>query len=224
MRKGDGAQIGVEAKLQLNARVVLQALPHRQSEDVGPDYRAVLVPALKLNYDLCEICKRVGIAIIALREYPGSTYYGKWSSGPAFVPELPKEPLPYWNSDWHEYAPSIRCEVPDYIPDVAAGASAPLALTKWKIKAIKLTILLKERPVTRADFKHFELSPSFWLAKGGWLVRTPEGWVAGPRTPSFEKQHPRNYAEIEADKAKWMPPAPGGAAGGAAPAEQGALL
>jgi hypothetical protein len=30
-------------------------------------------------------------------------------------------------------------------------------------------------------------------------------YVAGPRLPDFKAQHPRVYAEIEADAAKWMP-------------------
>ena len=215
VRETDGVQIGIEAKLVLNARVLVQALPERGSGTwtsgiLGPDYRAVLVPATKCNSDIAAICEALGITVIAYRGERGGAYYGANSYGPAFTPGLPSEGG--WsgeNSHWHEWAPLNRLKLPDYIPDVIAGASAPVALTAWKVKAIRLSVLLDERPVTRADFKHLELSPTSWLSPGGWLDRTPAGWIRGPRTPDFEVQHPRNYGEIAADKARWAPKAGG---------------
>jgi hypothetical protein len=97
--------------------------------------------------------------------------------------------------------------VPDYVPDVIAGASAPVALTAWKVKAIRLAVLLEERAVTRADFKHLQLSPTLWTGPQGYLMRTPAGYVPGDRMPDLRRQHPRNYEEIRADKARWAPAA-----------------
>ena len=102
--------------------------------------------------------------------------------------------------------PQTRCVLPDYVPDVVAGASAPVALTAWKVNAIKLAILLETRPVTRSDFQALGLSPSRWTDPWtGWLQKTPRGYVRGERMPDFQKQHPRNWEEIKADGAKWMP-------------------
>ena len=127
-----------------------------------------------------------------------------------FSPALPtvKDQFDYGNDDWHQWCPIERLKLPNYVPDVAAGASAPLALTEWKIKAIKLAILLHERPVTRADFKHLQMSPTRWTAPvSGWLVPAPgaRGYVAGPYLPDFKAQHPKAYDEILADKDIWAP-------------------
>lgn len=208
VRATDGAQIGIEAKLALNAKVVSQALPgdgRWYSGEIGPDYRAVLVPADKCNADLKQVCAHVGITVITYRGPPEN----EWSRRPDFYPFLPKETA--WSgdaSDWHEWLPSQRCPVPDYVPDVIAGASAPVSLTAWKVKAIRLAVLLEERAVTRADFKHLQLSPTFWTGPNGCLSRTAEGYIAGPHMPNLRAQHPRNYDEIRADKARWAPSGP----------------
>jgi hypothetical protein len=208
VRISDGVQVGIEAKLSLNAKVLEQALPnYRWSQaKTGPDYRAVLVPANKTG-SLCNVCAHLGVTVIAFTSRPEEDYV----SGPAFAPNLPKDGE-YWHIDqWHEWMPDQRCPLPDYVPDVAAGMSAPIALTEWKVKAIKLAVLLEERPVRRADFAALKLSPSRWTDAGTkWLQRTPDGYVPGPKMPDFRAQHPRNYDEIAADKASWVPAPPTG--------------
>ena len=219
VRKDDGAQIGVEAKLKLNPLVVAQALPESRKwygEHTGPDFRAVLVPGTVGATGLGSICSSLGITVLGLY---GPDYLGRRE----FAPRLPEEETygSNWNECWHEWAPAHRCQLPDYVPDCAAGASSPTSLTAWKVKAIKLAILLEERPIGRSDFKHLDLSTSRWTAPDGWLRRSGNGWVAGPGMPDFQRQHPRNWDEIAADKATWAPPAPPLIA---LAAEQGALL
>jgi hypothetical protein len=100
-----------------------------------------------------------------------------------------------------------RHPLPCYIPDVIAGASSPVQLTQWKIKALKVIALLEIRgSVLRSDFKHLGLDPRRWTAKGGWLNTVAGGYVAGKHTPTFAKQHPTVYAQIKADFSKWAPP------------------
>lgn len=211
VRETDGTQIGIEAKLVLNAKVVAQSLPYSENvhynTEPGPDYRAVLVPARKCNEDVERICQALGVTVIQYYGLPGGACYSKNSFGPVIRPALPFEDgeLDWGTRGWFEWAPAKRCPLPDYVPDVGAGRPAPHALTLWKIKAIKLCVLLEERPVTRADFRHLGLSPTMWLGPRGWLDRGEGGFVAGPRTPDLRRQHPRNFAEIEADKAKWAP-------------------
>lgn len=202
VRVADGIQIGIEAKLTLNAKVLSQVTPYLSSWDAaenGPDYRAVLVPANK-GGDLTTVCGALGVTVIRWYEA------GDYGVRAHFTPDLPHERHPGGDRHWHQWAPVTRCVLPDWVPDVTAGASAPLALTAWKVKAIKLRILLEDRPVTRADFRALDLSPSRWTDPWSrWLDRAPDGrgYIPGPKIPDFQAQHPRNYAEIKADRAKW---------------------
>ena len=167
-REFDGAQIGIEAKLRLNAHVVAQALPRYRWAPVpeGPDYRAVLVPWNAVDTGMGEICAALGITVI--RVSPNGYGVGE---GPRFSPDLPHADGRFRNNDWFEWCPDQRCKLPDYVPDVIAGSSAPTKLTPWKIAAIKLAIILEDRPVTRDDFRALDLSPSRWMQNpGAWLT------------------------------------------------------
>ncbi|WHQ69454.1 hypothetical protein [Methylorubrum extorquens] len=208
--RADGFQIGIEAKLALNSRVVSQILPYREGwhygTTAGPDCRAVLVPSEKCNADLVRICAALGVTVIRLHTDP-LKHGGHW--GNPFSPYLPDERTGLGTDEWHPWAPPECCPVPEYVPDVQAGASAPVKLSEWKVKAIRLSVILEERAVTRADFKALQLSPTNWLCPRGWLERGEGGgWVRCARTPDFETQHPTNYAQIRADRARWMPTVP----------------
>lgn len=197
----DGTQVGIEAKLSLNVEVVRQALPRWTYSDVGPDFRAVLVPDGEQQKGLRDICDHVGIAVISQR-HPDSE---RWGRGHIDLPSL--RTAFYRFSNWHPWMPSERCKLPDYVPDVVAGAPAPQTLSAWKISAIKAQIILERRPLTKADIRALNMSPSRWFDRyTGFLVATPEGYVASRFMPDFSKQHPTNYAQIKADADKWLPP------------------
>lgn len=190
-----GFQVGLEAKLILNAKVVDQALKdqHSRWSNTGPDYRGVLVPHGGKQHHIGRICAAIGIGIVTVRRQTGWTWYGL---------NLPSET---GGSEWPNWCPAERVRLPDYIPDVAAGHSAPLKLTEWKIKAIRLMIVLERRGyVTRRDMKSIGISPSRWTdVYHGFLERTPHGYVRCKRTPDLRAQHPTNYAQIEADLEQW---------------------
>lgn len=195
--KSSGEQLGIEAKLSLNAKVIDQSLSgsaeHWQS---GPDFRAVLVPADKCQAHLARICSAIGVAIITVRR--ADFRVGRWH-------QLPEE-LTYGHK-WANWLPEKRCPVPAYVPDVKAGHASPVALTPWKIKAIKLMVLLdRNGAVHRSDMSALGISPTRWTDRfNGFLAATPNGYVRHAATPDYRKQHPRNYAEIEADFAQWNP-------------------
>jgi hypothetical protein len=208
----DGLQVGVEAKLRLNAEVVVQASKEWGHNPLaeGPDFRAALVPAGHAQKHMSEICSMLGITVITATHPDDDTEkrYG-WRS-PPFRPDLPTlDSRMYWSGrehDWYDRCPGARCTLPEYIPDVGAGHSAPVALTNWKIQAIKLLIILQRRGyVTKADFKHVKIDASRWTRD--WLERGVERgqFVAGKYTPDLKAQHPTNWAQIEADFAKWAP-------------------
>lgn len=190
-----GEQVGIEAKLTLNAKVLDQALPGRWADDAGPDYRAVLVPEDGLQNHFANLAKHLGIVVITMRRKNGRFDYG---------PSLPDGE---WSRrDWPHWCPARRCKLPDYIPDVTGGHAAPVALTEWKIKAIKLLILLDRRGfVTRKDMKALSISPTRWTDHWhGFLTSgTHGGYVRCSRTPDLKAQHPTNWAEIEADFDTW---------------------
>lgn len=205
VRNTDGFQIGVQAKLQCNAHVLLQALEGSywyHADRPGPDCRAVLVPAGEDK--LTTLAAFVGITVISFTEQGGS-----FRARRSFWPHLPGRQ--YSEREWHEWTPAKRHDLPEYVPDVAAGAAAPVQLTHWKIQALRLCVTLELRGyVTRADFRHLQLDHRRWISKGGWLSPTPQGWVANELAPGLKAQHPKVYAEIAADAAKWMlklPPA-----------------
>lgn len=201
VRKEDGFQIGVEAKLKLNAKVITQIaepVGYYYSTRSGPDCRAILVPE-GVNYEFTQVCSFLGITVIRM-----SPDISRISS--RYYPCLPVLHAGWPDTDWFEFAPTERVTLPEYIPDVVSGASSPVSLTFWKIGAIKLAITLeKQGYITRQDFKEHKISLSRWIAPGtGWLVRDDKGrWVRGKYLPDFKKQHPVNYAQIEADYNKW---------------------
>jgi hypothetical protein len=206
VRAVDGAQIGIEAKLRLNAKVIAQAAESGTEYEVAgenPDFRAVLVPD-GVGFELAQVCRLIGITVIAMRHGHDANLYGS-----PFQPELPKISDHYWfDRGWYERCPAKRITLPDWVPDVVAGDSAPVALTHWKIGAIKLVITLSKRGyLTRQDFAHFKISMSRWTQQH-WLVKDGNGgWIAGTYLPDFRAQHPVNFVQIEADYEKWQAPA-----------------
>lgn len=206
VRKEDGFQIGVQAKLKLNAKVILQAAEDRHSHYPGPDCRAVLVPA-GVSADLGPLLPLLGITSIRMH-LDEAGWKGKVVK--YFYPYLPTLKSQYDGREWYEFCPVSRHKLPDWVPDVRAGDSAPLQLTVWKVKAIKIAITLERLGyVTRLHFKHFEIDMSRWTQQG-WLVKGDRGlWVTGDYMPPLKKQHPRNYVEIAETYDTWkMPDAP----------------
>lgn len=208
-----GAQIGIEAKLALNAAVLGQAYPHtspwRQCQD-GPDFRAILVP-YSSSGGLSEICRALGVNVLRQSIPAETSYFGRGMRA-QFDPPLPFRDRHYDGSeDWVDWCPSQRLRLPDYVPDVSAGKSGPTKLTDWKIGAIKICITLEKRGfVTEADFKHHRISIYRWIRPIGnaWLQRGDERgrWIRSHFGPNLRAQHPVNYTEIEADYEVWKLP------------------
>lgn len=206
VRKLDGCQIGVQAKLKLNAEVLCQAAEHdvHFMDYPCPDYRAVLVPASGTG-GLSALAPHCGITIIAMRSKPPDRY------NPGFDPSLPTldKRLYYLTEHWHEMLPTKRHPLPEYVPDVVAGASGPIQLTEWKIKALKLCVLLDQTGyLTRADFARLKVDIRRWT--NNWLEPHPEGLgfrARGDLARSFRRQHPKVWEQILAEPAKWQRPA-----------------
>lgn len=214
VRTADAIQIGIEAKLVLNAKVLSQIVEYGYDPCAeGPDFRAVMVPSGKTG-SLRYVCRMLGITIIEVVDEAtiGVRERWKFEHRDRFSPALPRLDQRYWSphhQEWLEWAPAKRLTLPEYVPDVSAGNSAPVQLTHWKIKAIKIAILLERRgSVTRADFKAIGIDYTRWIDPyTGWLIRseTPGTWTAGPHIGTFKAQHPVNYEQIAADFEIWAP-------------------
>lgn len=203
VRRVDGFQIGIEAKLRLGLEVINQAIEQRWGywHNEGPDCRAVLVPLNGGASGLADICAYVGITVLRIQPQMVS---GGWRQ--TFLPTLPRPGAETpAGTDWYELCTQRRHKLPEYVPDVAAGVSGPVQLTHWKILAIKIAVILDSRPVTRADFKALGIDYRRWLAQE-WLLPCDAGWRRGAM-PDFKAQHPVVYEQIAADAPKWMPPA-----------------
>jgi hypothetical protein len=198
VRLKDGFQIGIQAKLTLNIAVINQCLASGESAgEVGPDCRALLVPQSG-GSSYQAVCQYIGLTIVSVLPQRA-----------CIEPKLPGPNTRSPKSAWHEWCPTNRHSLPIYIPDVVAGASAPVRLTPWKIKALKIAALIEARgSVSRSDFKHIGLDPRRWTARNGWLLASSVGYVPGKRTPNFAKQHPVVYSQIKTDFSKWAPAQP----------------
>jgi hypothetical protein len=206
VRKVDGFQIGIQAKLKLNTDVINQVIEDGNSysaTNAGPDCRAVLVPYGDAG-GFSKICAYIGVTIIRVMAAAADDKYVVYRK--AFDPDLPSEKNRHWGEHWFEQAPAKRHKLPEYVPDVPAGASAPLQLTDWKIKAIKIAVTLEKHGyVTRHDFKHHGIDYRRWIAPAyGWLVVENGRYIKGRSFPDFKRQHPVVYKQIRADAGKWM--------------------
>jgi hypothetical protein len=186
----DGTQIGIEAKLRFNMKVLQQCLPDTWDgwHDQGPDYRAVLVP--DWSSDDARVCNALGLALLG-RNGSG------WREA-SFRPGLLENES---GGGWHYWSPRERCKLPEFVPDVAAGCPAPLRLTQWKVAALRITATLEVRGhVTRQDFREYSIDPRRWTGPGGWLLpgAVPGQFVRAPAL-DFDKQHPEVYAQVLAE-------------------------
>lgn len=198
----DGTQIGIQAKLKFNIKVLSQSIPERWAHwhDNGPDFRAVLVPDHDGAHE--QICAALGLGMFSASQLG---YYGADNLERNFRPGLG---LDDHAEGWHYWSPTKRCELPEFIPDVVAGASAPVQLTKWKIAALRIVATLEARGyVTRQDFRSYNIDPRRWTGPGGWVKpgEVPGQFVRGDAL-DFDKQHPAVYAQVLAEVRKGLHP------------------
>lgn len=188
-----GWQIGIEAKLRMNVKVISQALP-RYGADTGPDHRAVLVPSM--DSELREICGFVGLEIFYC------TTLSRYCHRDRHEFDRDRHWLRDAMFDWN---PKQRCELPRYMPDVPAGVPSPIRLTPWKVAALKVLARLEISGwITRKEIAIFGIDPRRWTCGDGWLVplsgdRRGGRWGRGENCPKFEQQHPEVYAQIKAE-------------------------
>lgn len=183
----DGVQVGIQAKMAFNATLLRQILPSPHADRVGsPAHLGILLPTY--DRDVNDVCRLLGIAYFKPAQ--------QWRSdhdNHTFVPDI--EHGITW--DHAGYRP---IDLPEYVPDVIAGAPAPVVLSEWKIKALRLCAILAIRGyVVSEDFKWVGLDRRRWMVPyNGWLKAVhlkPGRWVAGEKL-HFPEQHPEVFPKI----------------------------
>lgn len=181
-----GEQFGIQAKLKSNLKVITQAMTKDGWHREGPDYRGVLLAERPKNREFEDICGCLGLHVFWPQNY-GRNFGDQLDT---FAPDISKMELEHHN-------PEVRHELPDYVPDVAAGASSPVQLTPWKVGALKIMARLEIRGfVTRQDFRDIGIDYRRWTQNTNWLRRESDGRFVRGDQLAFDKQHPRVYAKI----------------------------
>src|SRR6202035_2643583 len=156
---------------------------------VGPDRRGVVVPVH--DADAREACHAIGIAYFNAGD-PKYRMFGEEVPPIGFCPAI--------NACEYDWNPAKRCEVPEFVPDVAAGASSPIQLTKWKIAALRVCAALEVRgEITATEIRKYGIDPRRWTNPAqGWLIpkHLCRGVFVRGRDLNFDKQHPTVYREI----------------------------
>lgn len=206
----DGRQIGVEAKLALNAKVADQILPEHWEDyygKPGPDHRLVIVSKVTdASKGIIKMLEMLGVTVLLPNCMSGEKRGFDLRNGlflyeqSHFVTSRPRM------FDW---SPAERCQVPMVVTTLPAGVPAPVQLTPWKEAALRVIALMRAQGfITAKQIASFGISTSAWTQhtrKHAWLVKgTVRGtWLETEHMPAFDKQHPDAYAlAVEQQQAK----------------------
>ncbi len=155
-------QVGVQAKLRGNVSVLRQALIGR-SMRTGPRFRAVLVP--KASNDFDYVAHVLGLGVYTgnhIREVEVS----KRAFGRTYTRTYPRQSIMAPSRPWAHTSPLW---LPPVVPRRSGGVAAPSKLSRWRVQAIKLCLVLEARGyVTRDDFRKWGIDKARWVAYG-WI-------------------------------------------------------
>lgn len=210
-----GRQIGVEAKLQLNAKVAEQILPAHywfSSDAPGPDHRLVIVRNItEASAGIARMLECLGIHVWSpwvgedVRRNPETRECERVPrvqfniQNKLWEDERCAKASEYHNGHWRpalpDWNPCERIEVPVAVPDLPAGVPAPVRMTPWKQAAVRVLARLRAQGhITTRQIAAEGCSPSIWTQK--WLDRAEERgkWIESERMPKFDEHHPELFA------------------------------
>lgn len=172
-------QVGVEAKLRPNADVLAQVIERcGRYKRSRPDLAAVLVP--KAAEPFHTVAGALGVGVYTLRHCgPWRPARGGYERGrktiTAPIPRRSRDPVVKGET-------GQRLWLPPVVPQTPAGTPAPSPLTPWRIQAIRLCAILRERGyVTSQDFTALGINPQIWRDR--WLRAEGRVHVEGRAAP-----------------------------------------
>lgn len=202
----DGRQIGVEAKLTLNAKVAEQILPMRSGDffdKPGPDYRLVIVSKITpASAGIAKMLRMLGVEVMTPSECKcvhGFEYRFSFHN----MLEAHGHDTSFGRQYLHDWNPSVRCYVPSILQQLPAGVPSPVRLTPWKEKALQVIALMRHQGFITAKqiaahghavtlWTQPKDSLPAWLAKGA--VRGQ--WTETENMPAFDLQHPELFKVV----------------------------
>lgn len=135
-------QIGIQGKLRPNILVLDQATSLIESGP-GPVIHAALVPIA--NRSFLRVAKHLRVQVIE------GVHLDRFDLG-AVLARAPR-----WQHRSPEWMPEVEVLCP-------AGVPSPRRMTRWKIQAVKLCLLIRERGyATRHDMTRLKLDPYWWF-------------------------------------------------------------
>lgn len=172
----EGDQLGIEAKLRPGVEALAQT--HQRSRWKGPDFRGVLVP--EASRDFAYLAAQLRLHTFDLKhcgtwEPKKRPRYDRWQRSRVDIAVVDSM---RWERDRRLWLPPVPLAGP-------GGQPCPRQLTRWRIGALKLCVLLRARGfLTTEDFKREKVDPSRW-PRVGWLVADGKigrltRYVAGP--------------------------------------------
>lgn len=188
-----GIQVGVEAKLHGNFKVICQALGDGSIRS-GPDYRHILVPDCSAEFR--RVVQALGLGLWQLWEL-------EWEERKALesvalgwrLPPTPREPRFTVEPNGLIQETVGQIALPDFVPDLAAGVPSPTQLTPWRIKAIELCKILRARGwVTIYDFRRLGIASTIWIQR--WLEWTGDTEPATGGSRRVRRYVARNLDEL----------------------------
>ena len=200
----DGRQLGVEAKLTLNAKVAEQILPMRNGDffDMpGPDYRMVIVSKITVaNAGIGKMLSMLGIEVLeprVTRTLNGDEFKFHFHN----ILESNGQETSFGGQYLHDWSPAFRCYVPALLQALPAGVPSPVRLTPWKEKAIQLVALMRHQGfITAKQIAAHGHAVTRWTQPIGsnpaWLVKglVRGQWLESDSLPAIDRQHPELYA------------------------------
>lgn len=188
----EGLQVGVEAKLRPNIKVLYQSLPMRQGQRSGPDFHMVLTPTHSSEFVM--VAARLGILVASIT--PEMRFRRER--------DLRMPPLfPFARCLYEE-----PCWVPGVEVEMSAGAASPRTLSPWKLKAVRFCIEAEKRDfVTASDFAEAGLSASLfvrqrWFVACGKIGRFNRYQLNAASTDAPHRRFPEVAAAIRTSNTK----------------------
>ncbi|CAD0264245.1 conserved hypothetical protein [Pseudomonas veronii] len=201
----DGRQIGVEAKLSLNAKVADQILPNYGDDYYGrpgPDHRLVIVSKITdASAGIAKMLHRLGVKVLSPRQtWERTGYEHTFDLKHSLLADETGNTF-FGRERLFDWSPVERCYVPAIVSDLPAGVPSPVRLTPWKEAAVKLVALMRSQGfITVKQIAAHGMGSTSWTQPAGskpaWLAKgTSRGqWVETEHMPPFDKQHPDLYA------------------------------
>lgn len=166
IREGD--QFAIEAKTSCRVKALAQCLD-RINRSPRPDFVGVLVPSISDDYK--RVARALGISMFGLD---------------LLSPVIKDRPLKQFMRQIVPRAGRTdgnkRLWLPPIAGNVQAGSSSPSPLSKWRVQALKICAILRDRGyLMTADFRAAGIGISTWRDK--WIER--DGNVEGTRYAKY---------------------------------------